>query len=138
MATRALCLPIILQDMMKTILVIDDDDDFLDMLCIRLRSSGYIVIAASDGHSGMKAYFANKPALVITDIVMPEKEGIEVIMELQNQNPKPIIIAMSGGGRVKPDAYLPVAKQLGADSIMQKPFLTSELLTSITALFESR
>jgi len=114
--------------MKKTILVIDDDDDLREMLCIRLRSAGYPVVAASDGHSGMKAYYANKPALVITDLVMPEKEGIEVIMELQKQNPKPFIIAMSGGGRLRPEAYLPTAKMLGADSIMQKPFSTSELL----------
>lgn len=119
---------------MKTILVIDDDDDFREMLCIRLRSAGYKVISASDGHSGMKAYFVNNPALVITDLVMPVKEGIEVIMELKNQNPSPIIVAMSGGGRIKPDAYLPVAKQLGADLVLEKPFYTSELLASVNAL----
>jgi len=71
------------------------------------------------------------PVLVITDLVMPEKEGIEVIMELQKQNPKPFIIAMSGGGKLRSEAYLPTAKLLGADSIMQKPFLTSELLDSV-------
>ena len=120
--------------MKKTILVIDDDDDLRDMLCIRLRSAGYMVTAASDGRSGMQAYYANKPALVITDLVMPEKEGIEVIMELQKQNPKPFIIAMSGGGKLKPEAYLPTAKMLGADTIMEKPFSTSELLDSVKYL----
>jgi len=117
--------------MANTILVIDDDDDFREMICIRLRSAWYTVIAASDGNSGMKAYYANKPALVITDLVMPEKEGLEVIMELQKKKPKPLIIAMSGGGRLKPDVYLPTAKQLGADFILEKPFYTSELLASV-------
>ena len=120
--------------MKKTILVIDDDDDLREILCIRLRSAEYMVIAASDGHSGMQAYYANKPDLVITDLVMPEKEGIEVIMELQKQNPKPFIIAMSGGGKLKPEAYLPTAKMLGADTIMEKPFSTSELLDSVKYL----
>ena len=120
--------------MKKTILVIDDDDDLRDMLCIRLRSAGYMVTAAADGRSGMQAYYANKPDLVITDLVMPEKEGIEVIMELQKQNPKPFIIAMSGGGKLKPEAYLPTAKMLGADTIMEKPFSTSELLDSVKYL----
>ena len=117
--------------MKKTILVIDDDDDLREILCIRLRSAEYMVIAASDGHSGMQAYYANKPDLVITDLVMPGKEGIEVIMELQKQNPKPFIIAMSGGGKLRPEAYLSTAKLLGADSIMEKPFSSSELLDSV-------
>jgi len=82
----------------KAILVIDDDVDFLDMLCIRLHSAGYTVVAASDGQLGIQAYHANRPSLVITGLVMPEKEGLEVIMELQKQTPKPFIIAMSGGG----------------------------------------
>jgi len=120
--------------MKKTILVIDDDVDFREMLCIRLRSEGYTVIAASDGHLGMQAYYANKPALVITDLVMPEKEGLEVIMELQKQTPKPFIIAMSGGGRIRPEEYLPTAKLLGADSIIQKPFLSSELFDTVRYL----
>lgn len=59
--------------MKKKILVIDDDPDFREMLGIRLRSEGYTVMAAADGHLGMQAYYANKPALVITDLVMLEK-----------------------------------------------------------------
>jgi DNA-binding response OmpR family regulator len=112
----------------KSILVIDDNETLLKMMCRLLGRSGFEVISASDGVQGLRAYYAELPSLVITDLIMPEKEGIEVIMELSRQDPKPKIIAISGGGRLEPQTYLPLADMLGADHVLEKPFHPAELV----------
>jgi DNA-binding response OmpR family regulator len=119
---------------MITILVIEDNENMLHMMNDLLSRSGYHVLSAIDGVAGMKAYRASKPDLVITDIIMPDKEGLEVIMELAKETPRPKIIAMSGGGMMEPRTYLLLAEKLGADEIIQKPFHPAELLALLKKL----
>jgi len=121
---------------MKNILVIEDDVDFRKMLCTRLENSGYKVNGVENGSIGV-AYFRNKPAnLVITDIIMPEKEGMETILELKKINPSVKIIAISGGGRSVPDDYLNVAEYFGAVRSFKKPFDMPEFIKTVDLLLE--
>ncbi len=116
---------------MKLILVIDDDSQIRTMLKAMLEREDFSVIVASDGKEGMEL-FAQKPVdLIITDLIMPEKEGIEVIQELKKSNSKIPIIAISGGGKNSPDIYLNIAKLLGADAIFEKPFEKDKLINAV-------
>jgi CheY-like chemotaxis protein len=119
---------------MKNILVIEDNENMLRMMNDLLNRSGYHVLSAIDGVAGLKAYRAEKPDLVITDIIMPDKEGLEVIMDLVKEEPRPKIIAMSGGGMMEPRTYLSLAQKLGADEVLEKPFRPADLLTLIEKL----
>ncbi len=119
---------------MACILVIDDDLQVRRMLRQMLERSGYVVFDAPDGNAGIKCYRECRADLVITDIVMPEKEGIETIRELVQEFPEVKIIAMSGGGRIGPDAYLEVARQIGAVRTLTKPVEREELLSNISEL----
>lgn len=122
---------------MPSILIIDDDPQVLAMLRQRLMRNGYEVIEAADGKEGVKIYRENPTDLIITDLIMPEKEGIEIIIELRRDFPDIKIIAMSGGGRVSPDQYLPMAKGLGARYTFAKPIEMEELLQAINELLRS-
>jgi CheY-like chemotaxis protein len=117
--------------MMNPILVIDDDIEILNTLCRILEREGYDVLAASDGNEGLKFCRQQRVDLVITDLVMPEKEGIETIMELRCDFPHVPIIAMSGGGRIAPENYLHMAQMLGAQRTLRKPFTPKEMLEAI-------
>ena len=119
---------------MNNILVIDDNENMLSMMCDLLQRSGYTVYSAMDGVQGLKTFYACCPDLVITDLIMPDKEGLEVIMELSKHDPKPKIIAISGGGKLGPQTYLPLAEMLGSDHILEKPFHPSELIAYVKEL----
>lgn len=119
---------------MKKILVIDDNENMLQMMCDLLDRSGYDVISAADGVQGLKTFHSHIPDLVITDIIMPDKEGLEIIMELSKQQPRPKIIAVSGGGILEPQTYLALAKKLGADHAIAKPFRPADLLSLVQKL----
>lgn len=116
---------------MKNILVIEDNENMLRMMNDLLSRSGYNVLTAVDGVAGIKAYHRVKPDLVITDIIMPDKEGLEVIMELTNEKPRPKLIAMSGGGMMDARTYLNLAEKLGADATLEKPFHPTDLLSLV-------
>ena len=121
---------------MKSILVIEDNENMLRMLTDLLSRTGYQVLTAIDGVEGMKTYRSARPDLVLTDIIMPDKEGLEVIMELCREVPRPKIIAMSGGGMMDPRTYLSLAEKLGADEVLQKPFHPSDLLAMVEKLLQ--
>jgi CheY-like chemotaxis protein len=107
---------------MQRILVIDDEPQLRAVLKRFLEIEGYEVEVAADGREALRIY-AGKPAdLVITDLIMPEKEGIETIRELKDSYPGIKIIAMSGGGRLGPETYLTLARKLGAQRTLSKPF----------------
>ncbi len=113
---------------MAWVLVIDVDESIRRMLCEVLRRAGYAAVAAADGREGM-ARFREKPAdLVITDILMPEQEGLETISALRRDFPEVKIIAISGGGTRSSFDYLRFAQKLGAARTLAKPFTPSELL----------
>jgi DNA-binding NarL/FixJ family response regulator len=120
---------------MARILIIDDDKPFRIMLRIMLENAGYKDITeAENGYIGMKLIRKSHFDLVITDIIMPDKEGIETIMEIKKDFPATKIIAMSGGGKIGADSYLVMAKHLGADKTMAKPFLQSEIISAVREL----
>ena len=119
---------------MKRILVIDDDDTLRAMLRRLFSAAGYEVAVAEDGMAGVRVQQIQPFDLVITDLVMPEKEGIEVIMEIRKKYPDTKIIAMSGGGRIHPDQYLELARNLGAQRVFSKPFKASDVLAAVREL----
>jgi CheY-like chemotaxis protein len=123
---------------MLRILVIDDDAGIRRMLHMALESMGYAVSEAGDGKEGL-ALFAKHPAdLVITDLVMPGKEGIETIRTLRKGHPHLKIIAMSGGSLTHSSDNLKMAKSLGANAAFSKPFTMAELAKVITGLLGSQ
>ncbi len=113
------------------ILVIDDDDRIRIMLRQMLEAVGYEVVNASNGKEGIRLYRKDPAYLIITDIIMPEKEGIEVIMELKKDFPDVKIIAISGGGQIDAEEHLHMAKMLGAKFTFTKPFERKELLDAV-------
>ena len=119
---------------MAKILVLDDEPSILLMIKKMLEKAGHEVAIALNGKEGMLLFEKNKPDLLITDIIMPEKEGLETIFELRRMYPDLKIIAISGGGRIGPDGYLPGAKLLGANMIFQKPLDQKEFVNAVAQL----
>lgn len=114
--------------MCSQILVIEDDRAVRELMLHTLSKAGYRVLSAEDGNEGMNIFRTEHPDLVITDIVMPQKEGFETIMALRKEQPDVKVIAMSGGGRHGTEDYLSVARKLGACRTVAKPFLRDEML----------
>jgi len=106
----------------KQILVIDDDPAIRRMIEIVLIAAGYGVMCAPDGEEGIRLFRALRPDLVITDVIMPVQEGIETILGIRREQPGAKIIAMSGGGRIASNDLLTMARNLGADRVLAKPF----------------
>src|SRR5690606_37152794 len=106
---------------MASILLMDDDAIVRESLEHALTRAGHAVIAASDGRQGLRCYRENAVDLVVTDILMPEMEGIETIMAIRRENPRARIVAISGGGRTRSMDLLDVAEEFGADRVLRKP-----------------
>jgi len=121
---------------MATVLVIDDDQQIRRMVVRVLARDNHEVIEAGDGQEGLRLFNARRPALVITDILMPEKEGIETIREIRAVAPRVPILAMSGGGTSKTMVFLDSAKALGADAALSKPFRADELIDAVNKLLQ--
>jgi DNA-binding NtrC family response regulator len=119
---------------MARIVVIDDEENIRFFVSEALTSSGYDVACASDGNKGLEIIDKFKPDIVITDILMPNKEGIETIPEIKQRHPEIKIIAMSGGGRIKGENYLKLAERLGTDATILKPFKIHNLLDIVAKL----
>lgn len=119
---------------MAKILVFDDEPSILLMIKKILEKAGHEVEVALNGREGLELFEKNKPDLLVTDIIMPEKEGLETIFELRRKHPDLKIIAISGGGRIGPDGYLPGAKLLGANITFSKPLVPKEFLQAVTKL----
>lgn len=116
---------------MAHILIIDDEEMVRFTLREILESTNHDVTEADDGIRANKIFETNIFDLVITDIVMPDKEGLETIREFKKLRPDIPIIAISGGGRFRTDAYLKFAKELGADRTLNKPFTDEDLLALV-------
>lgn len=115
---------------MPHILVIEDDDSLRLMLEMALKHNGHRATLAENGRVGVERFLADPPDLVITDIIMPEQEGVETIIELRKQQPQIKIIAMSGGGP-RSEMYLKMCAKLGVCSTLAKPFTLDTLLESV-------
>jgi len=116
---------------MQNILVIDDDKLMCLALAKILISAGYNVVQASDGEEGLKLYRSQDFDLVITDLIMPDKEGIQIIRELRKENSRIRIIAMSAGGRGGATDYLKWARLMGAKQCLSKPIKREDLLDAV-------
>jgi len=119
---------------MKRILVVDDDAQIRKMLREILEREGFAVVAAANGKDAVSLYQNQPTDLIITDLIMPERDGVETIMEFMQLNPKAKIIAISGGGRIGPRDYLEMAEALGARRTFSKPFKRQAIVTAIKEL----
>jgi CheY-like chemotaxis protein len=123
----------------RTVLVIEDDADLLKMITAAFARAGFRAYSARNGRLGVALARALKPDLIVTDIVMPEKEGIATIIEARAVAPHTAVIAISGGGCYgKSDAFLQWAVELGADQVLAKPFPMSQLLSAAAAVLDGQ
>jgi YesN/AraC family two-component response regulator len=118
---------------MAKILVIDDEEQIRGLLKRLLKNKGHLVVTADNGAVGLKLLAQEVFDLVITDIFMPEKEGMETIIEIKREFPSVKILAVSGGDSQGCD-YLPMARPLGADASLNKPFNNDDIIRLVEAL----
>lgn len=116
---------------MTSILLIDDDDLSRGAVHKMLERAGYVVHSTADARGAIDRYRSNPTDLVITDLIMPELDGLEVIQELRRLSPGVRVLAISGGGRVEADEYLSVARKFGAVEVLPKPFTGQELKRAV-------
>ena len=119
---------------MSAILVVDDDPQVLEVVGEMLRLEGYDVATAVDGRQAVAKFRSMAFDLVVTDLIMPEKEGLETIAEMKTLRSNVPVIAMSGGGRIGPTDYLETARCIGAVATLAKPFARSELISLVSNL----
>ncbi len=117
------------------ILIVDDNDELRELLRLILESAGHEIVEAANGKIALDLLKTTPVELVITDIIMPEMEGIDLIRMIRTIYPDVRIIAISGGGKIDPNVCLNIAGKLGADRILQKPFGKSTILSIIGDLF---
>ena len=120
---------------MSGILIVEDDKELREMLKISLIRRKFTVFEAANGKDAIIRFKPSITDLVITDLIMPEEDGLKVIMKLRELKPSIKIIAISGGGKAGPGSYLNLAKALGADAIYSKPFSINDLIAKIEELF---
>jgi len=123
----------------RTVLVVDDDADLLRLITAAFTRAGFKTYSARNGRLAVQLVRALKPDLMVTDIVMPEKEGIATIIEAKAAAPDTAVIAISGGGAYgRTGNFLQWAEELGADEVMAKPFPMSQLLTAARVVLDRR
>jgi len=113
------------------VLIVDDDPQILTFLRAILEREGHTVAEASDGKIAREMYDAGRFDLLVTDVVLPGKEGLDLIMELDRDYPNLKAIAVSGGDRIEPGYYLELASILGARHTLAKPFTPAEFLEKV-------
>ena len=119
---------------MKRILIIDDEQIVLEVLRKILELEGYEVVTAANGDEGIEL-FSQKPFdLVVTDMVMPEKDGLQTILDLRKEDPDLAVIAMSGGGTISKERYLAVAGYLDGIITITKPFSLESITEAVAKL----
>jgi DNA-binding response OmpR family regulator len=117
------------------LLIIDDDSSVRKFIATTLKKENYTVIEAENGAEGLEKLQEEKDvSIVITDLLMPEKEGIETIMEIRQINPSLKILAISGGGKAGPENFLLLADAVGANATLKKPFSGQELMMCLRLL----
>ncbi|MHB8203948.1 MAG: response regulator [Desulfomonilaceae bacterium] len=122
---------------MARILVVDDEAPIRGLLRQAFETNDYDVVEASNGSEAVRMFREDEIDLVITDIIMPDKEGLEFIMDLKEIDQDVKIIAMSGGGRLEPHSYLQMASKFGAKKVFQKPLSITLLLAAVKELLET-
>lgn len=119
---------------MPGVMVVEDDQSLREMLREALEKRRYTVITAADGREAIAKFRPSVVDLVITDLLMPEEDGLMVIMKVKELKDSVKVIAISGGGKAGPGSYLLFARKLGADHVFSKPFLPSELVMKVKEL----
>jgi CheY-like chemotaxis protein len=115
---------------MARILVIDDDTGIRTVIGQALKEAGHEVVLAPDGKEGMREHHVKPLDLIITDLFMPEQDGLETIIAFKKQFPNIPVLAISGGNILSAD-MLSVARALGADEILEKPFSSKSLQSAV-------
>lgn len=116
---------------MARILLIDDDPWVLKIFQQILEAEGHEIITASNGQEGLDIFRQNQADLIITDMVMPVKDGLKMIMELDKEFPNVPTIAISGGGVIEPERYLTLAESIGTRKTLTKPVTKDDLLEAV-------
>ncbi len=119
---------------MSRILLIEDDTTLRRALRLGLEKSGHQIMEAGNGREGIAAFRTTPADLVVTDLIMPEVEGVETIRSLREMSARVPILAISGGGRGSPRDYLHIARHLGANQVLEKPFEIDAFRTVIATL----
>jgi DNA-binding response OmpR family regulator len=119
---------------LATVLVIDDDPAMVESLALMLEDHGFRVLTAIGGVRGLQVFREQGPAAVLTDILMPEQDGIGAIMTMRRERPAVKIIAVSGAGRIGKSDFLTVARKLGADATFEKGQNAGELVELLKAV----
>ena len=117
----------------RKILVIDDEQDICHLTKLLLERAGHEVECMTDSRAALRLLDEQMFDIVITDMLMPERDGLEVMADVRRNHPGVKIIASSGGGRVSSNSYLQIARKSGAHALLPKPFTLKELLASIEA-----
>lgn len=116
---------------MAKILIIDDDETILNVFNRFLTGEGHEVMVAQDGRQGLRVLEREELDLVITDIMMPETDGLEVVMAIRGKGTQIPVIAISGGMHAMPMDFLPMAKKFGAEQVLYKPVELDDLLAAV-------
>jgi DNA-binding response OmpR family regulator len=122
----------------KRILVIDDEPSALDLIRRILEMDGYEVSEAKNGHAGVELFQRHPCDLVITDMVMPVKDGLQTIIDLRSEAPELPVIAISGGGAISKERYLAVAGYLDRVITIAKPFAIEEITEAVEKLLRDQ
>lgn len=122
---------------MKKILLVDDEEAIRSMVRVILDKEDRDFLEASDGLKAQDVLKETPCDLVVSDVIMPDCDGIELVMAIRRNYPKLPVIMMSGGGRVHADHYLTLAKKLGAVQVFEKPFDSGELRAAVDDLLAS-
>ena len=121
---------------MSVILIIEDDKDLRDMLKTALLRKDHVVLEAENGKEALIHFKPGVTDLIITDLLMPEEDGLKVIMKMREIKRDIKLIAISGGGSGGPGSYLDLARALGADAVYSKPFSVNDLTAKIDDLLK--
>ena len=122
---------------MPGVLIVEDDNELREMLKMSLLRRNFTVLEAENGKAAITHFKPLLTDLVVTDLIMPEEDGLKVVIKLRELKPSIKIIAISGGGKVGPGSYLNMAKALGADAIYSKPFSVNDLIAKIEQLLDN-
>jgi CheY-like chemotaxis protein len=121
---------------MSKVLIIDNDPLVCDTLKVAAESAGHTVAIAHNGREGLNTFAMFQPDVVVTDILMPEKEGMETIVDLRRQNPEVPILAISGAAPAGNISFLKIAQKLGASRTLSKPFPMTDFVAALGVLVE--
>jgi DNA-binding NtrC family response regulator len=119
----------------KTVLIVDDEACFREFAAGALSEGGFLTSVAGDGHEAIRSLEMMPFDMAVVDILMPEKEGLETIMEIKRRWPGCTVVAMAGDERVPAHRYLGMASRLGADALLTKPFSAQAVLETVHAAF---